>query len=134
MVIAGIVYAEDCATPLAEVLVEIWAVKREASSETATTLAFAQQTRTDAQGRYKFIIQRERRAVNRRSFPLRIQYRVSYPQKEPAFAHHLFGGDLHLTSEPFTLPSFAGILAAQRKTEGGRQPGRFDIILPIRLE
>ncbi len=132
LVISGTVYAADCATPLANTLVEVWQTDAGGRYDRSAPFILRGQMRTDAEGRYEFItIRPGHYGTEDIVRPAHIHYQVTYPNHDPLGTRLLFADDPYLPST-FNLASPLVISLTQMLEEDKTVlRGTFDIVMPV---
>lgn len=146
LIISGTVYSQDCRTPVANALIEVWQANKEGRYDTNTPGNFTERNAfrlrgmmlTDRQGRYEFETVMPGRypvppglpgleqfgGITR---PAHIHFRVADPLHIPLTTQLYFAGDPFLAGDPFAK-SKPG-LAIALKSAGPLLRGTFDIVL-----
>jgi catechol 1,2-dioxygenase len=132
MVISGTVYASDCLTPLAGVLIEVWHADADGVYDREAPYILRGRFRTDANGHYEFSsIKPGGYQTENGSQPAHVHYRLSYQGDQIFGTRLLFAGDPNL-GDP--SPSQRALMTRLVKKAGPSGPvlhGKFDIILPV---
>jgi protocatechuate 3,4-dioxygenase beta subunit len=118
LIVTGAVYAEDCTTPLAGTLIEVW------QANAAGEYTYLEgQLMTDDQGRYQIdTIKPEMYGP-----PAHIHFRIAHRDAEPIETELLFAGDPNIQdgmTEVVITP-----LQQEQTTEGTLLRATFDIVL-----
>lgn len=146
LIVSGTVYSQDCRTPVANALIEVWQANKEGRYDTNTPGNFTERHTfrlrgmmlTDRRGRYEFeTVMPGRYPVppglpGLEQFagltrPAHIHFRVAEPLHIPLTTQLYFAGDPFLASDPFA--KLKPGLAIPLKTDGPLLRGLFDIVL-----
>jgi protocatechuate 3,4-dioxygenase beta subunit len=131
LLVTGVVYAEDCRTPLAGATVDVWQTTADGrygpsgSSATGTRCCYLQgEIRTDSQGRYGFDTVLPGRYAEPDPPPRHIHLAISHPRARSLTTELTFAGD------PGVAPDDP--LAVTPDEQGTRQYIEFAIVLERR--
>jgi hypothetical protein len=132
LLVSGVVYQEDCATPLAGATINVWQTNKDgvygpaAPSGGEVRCCYLQGTvRTDAAGRYALDTVMPGRYPDARA-PAHIHFEVGHPKAKGILTELLFAGDPYLdaAAEPGAV--------ARVTRAGGMLTASFDIVLRTR--
>ncbi|GAB4435350.1 MAG: hypothetical protein Kow0031_17120 [Anaerolineae bacterium] len=132
LVISGRVLANDCRTPLPNVLVEVWHADPEGNYDHSDNFFLRGQLRTDDSGRYKITTMapgRYRRGET--IIPAHVHLRLTAPGGAPVFTQIYFADDPYLEN---LSPSAAALVSPVTEKSGANGltwRARFDIALPV---
>jgi catechol 1,2-dioxygenase len=132
MVISGTVYASDCVTPLAGVLIEVWHADADGAYDREAPYILRGRFRTDANGHYEFSsIKPGGYRTGDTPRPAHVHYRLSYQEEQIFGTRLLFAGDPDLTNPSPIQRAQMIKLTAKEGLDGPILQGRFDIWLPV---
>jgi catechol 1,2-dioxygenase len=135
MVISGFVYGADCATPLPDVLIEVWHADSNGVYHNTAPYILRGQFRTDEEGRYRFsTIKPGYHKTRHMLLPALIHYRLSYQGKRVLSTQLVFAGDPFLTEHWTVFPDTIIPLTEQIESDGSILQGTFDVTVPVDLE
>ena len=138
LTISGTVYASDFATPLPEVLIEVWRATPESRYDRFPPFILLKQVRTDAAGRYKFITAKPDHIISPYSYryggeflPIYFHYRLTYQGNCPT--------SVKLLSAETTAPKYDSsastvpqtLLFKRVKPDDTLLQGPVDVALPV---
>lgn len=128
LVISGTVYASDCTTPLANVLIELWQNDGR-RNHAAGSAALRAQFRTNAQGQYQFTTTKPGHS---QTWPAHIHYRLTLPDGSSPLTTMIFFDDVPQNSDD-PLPASGNLidLTPTSSTNPRLRHGNFDIVLPV---
>jgi len=137
LVVSGIVYASDCATPLGGAIVEIWQANagghydNEIGDPGPEVWVLRGSIEADECGRYDFESIVPGRYLNGPTYrPAHVHYRVTHPDVPGAFITQLyFVGDPFNENDAFFKPSLAIELVDEEGPNGPQKRGVFDVVL-----
>jgi protocatechuate 3,4-dioxygenase beta subunit len=109
LIITGRVLANDCRTPLANVLIEVWHADPEGNYDRSDNFYLSGQLRTDSAGRYKITtLAPGRYRRGQVIIPAHVHLRLTMPGAAPVFTQIYFADDPYLEN----LPASAAELVA----------------------
>ena len=130
--ISGVVFGEDCVTPLSNATIEVWHADDSGAYDNSTDdFEFRGVMNSDSNGQYGFSTIVPGRYLNGNSFrPGHIHFKVSATGHQALVTQLYFQGDPFIGSDPWASDEEAeGRVIALETDDSGVQSGVFDITL-----
>ncbi|MEZ4740501.1 MAG: FlgD immunoglobulin-like domain containing protein [Flavobacteriales bacterium] len=129
--ISGMVLSNDCQTPIAGALVEVWQANDAAVYSTAATMELRGRMTTDENGQYAFETIMPGPYLNGAQYrPRHIHYKVSKPGFPTLVTQLYFEGDEYIAADPWASQADAvDRIIPLNAIGGGQNEGVFDIVL-----
>lgn len=131
LAISGIVYGDDCKTPINGATVDIWQADNSANYDNASAdFNFRGKVKTDANGKYEFTSLVPARYLNGNSYrPSHIHFRISADKHKELITQLYFSGDPYIDSDPWASDENADERIITLTENNGNKYGTFDIKL-----
>ena len=129
--ISGLVLSNDCMTPIAGALVEVWQANDAAAYSNASTMELRGSMTTDENGQYAFESIMPGPYLNGAQFrPRHIHYKVSKPGFPTLVTQLYFEGDEYIAADPWASQADAAErIIPLNAIGGGQNEGVFDVVL-----
>lgn len=130
LVVEGTVYGCDCATPLAEAIVDVWQAN-DAGAYDNVGYVLRGRVKTGSDGRYRVETILPGWYLNGATYrPRHIHYKVSHPDGTALTTQLYFEGDPYIPDDAFVKPSLIRPLTEEPAPDGGKQYRvTFDVVL-----
>lgn len=129
--ISGTVFSNDCLTPIAGALIEVWQANDAAVYSTSPSFDLRGVMNTDDNGHYAFETIMPGPYLNGAQYrPRHIHYKVSKPGYPTLVTQLYFEGDEYIPADPWaSQPDAAERIIPLNAIGGGQSEGVFDIVL-----
>jgi catechol 1,2-dioxygenase len=132
LTISGRLFADDCRTPLADTVIEVWHADPEGRYDQTDQFYLRGKLVTDAAGRYKFsTIAPGHYQRGTTWLPVHIHFRVTIPNHSPFYTQLYFSDDPYLDQLPPSARPLIGQLVEKSGANGIAWSSQFNIIVPV---